>query len=426
MPKPLPNPFSFHLLSNVIWVEQPIGTGFSKGTPTVHNEDEIAEQFLGFWKNFMKIFALEGWKVYIAGESYVGMYGPYLAKHMLDAKDNDYYDLSGLLIWDGISWDGELQGTVPAFAYLDQHYDLMPVERPVFEELQALDKSCGFHDFLHKYLVYPPAGPMPASVPGLKTLANGTQHYENPACGQIFNKVMIETLKKNPCFNVYNIVDRCPQRQDPLSGKDTYFLRDDVKKAIHAPMDVTWKQCGNVFPPGVFDESPPAGVQALPQVIDETKNVIIAEGTSDYLLSLNGILLGIQNMTWGCKLGFQHAPADPFYVPAYGFDPEALFDDDSDQSQHGYYAQDLPAGYGVMGTTHSERGLSLVVSQLAGHEGPEYTPAAAFRTLEKLLGRIKSFTERTPFTLPQLRNITQAKGDLGNGTVTIPCYGRGC
>ncbi|KAJ2962100.1 hypothetical protein NQ176_g10964 [Zarea fungicola] len=112
-------------------------------------------------------------------------------------------------------------------------------------------------------------------------------------------------------------------------------------------------------------------------------------------------------MTWGCKLGFQRAPTDPFYVPAYGFDPETLFDDDSDQSQHGYYAQDRPR-------------------RLAGHEGPEYAPAAAFRTLEKLLGRINSFTERTPFTLPQLRNITQPKGDLGNGTVTIPCYGRGC
>lgn len=423
MPKPKPNPFSFHLLSNIVWVEQPVGTGFTKGTPTVHNEDDIAEQFLGFWKNFIKTFAMEGYKVYIAGESYAGMYGPFIAEHMLDANDKDYYDLTGLLIWDGLMFDGEMQSTPPAFAYLEQHYNLMPVERPVLEELRQTDKECGFYDYLRKYLVYPPAGPMPRNLPGIKVYPNGTKEYENPKCGDLFNKIYAEALKKNPCFNIYNVVDRCPERQDPLSGKDNYFKRKDVVKAIHAPEDVEWAQCKSVFPPDGYDESDPSGVRVLPKVIDKTKNVIIAEGTSDYLLPLNGILLGIQNMTWGCNLGFQKQPSEPFFVPAYGFDPDLLMQGEGDED---FYANELPAGYGVMGTTHVERGLTLVVSQLAGHEGPEYTPGAAFRTLEKLLGRIDSLSKKGTFTLPQLRNVTQPKGELGNGTVTIPCYGKGC
>lgn len=50
-----------------------MGTGFSQGTPTAKNEDEVAEQFLGFFKNFVDTFALQGKKVYITGESYAGV-----------------------------------------------------------------------------------------------------------------------------------------------------------------------------------------------------------------------------------------------------------------------------------------------------------------------------------------------------------------
>ena len=56
----------------MVWVEQPVGTGFSQGTPTATSEEDVAAQFLGFFKNFMDTFGLQGRKVYIAGESYAG------------------------------------------------------------------------------------------------------------------------------------------------------------------------------------------------------------------------------------------------------------------------------------------------------------------------------------------------------------------
>ncbi len=47
------------------------------------------------------------------------------------------------------------------------------------------------------------------------------------------------------------------------------------------------------------------------------------------------------------------------------------------------------AGAGYQGTWHTERGLTFVTVNLAGHEIPQYTPGAAFRQLEFLLGRIE-------------------------------------
>jgi carboxypeptidase D len=85
--KPVPNPYTWVNLTNVVWVEQPIGTGFSQGTPTATSEKDVAEQFLGFWKNFMDTFDLKGRKVFITGESYAGYYVPYIADAMLNKND---------------------------------------------------------------------------------------------------------------------------------------------------------------------------------------------------------------------------------------------------------------------------------------------------------------------------------------------------
>ena len=68
--RPVSNPYSWHKLTNVVWVEQPVGTGFTQGVPTAQNQDDVAKQFLGFWKNFVKTFGMQHYTVYIAGESY--------------------------------------------------------------------------------------------------------------------------------------------------------------------------------------------------------------------------------------------------------------------------------------------------------------------------------------------------------------------
>jgi carboxypeptidase D len=85
--KPIPNPYTWINLTNFVWVEQPVGTGFSQGIPTATNEEDVAAQFLEFWENFVDTFALQGRKVYITGESYAGYYVPYIADAMLNKND---------------------------------------------------------------------------------------------------------------------------------------------------------------------------------------------------------------------------------------------------------------------------------------------------------------------------------------------------
>lgn len=77
-------------------VEQPVGTGFSIGEITATTEEEIAQDFIKFFKNFEIAFGITNFKIYITGESYAGRYVPYISAAMLDEKDTTYYDLSGM------------------------------------------------------------------------------------------------------------------------------------------------------------------------------------------------------------------------------------------------------------------------------------------------------------------------------------------
>lgn len=76
---PVQNVYPWTNLTNVVFIEYPIGVGFTQGESNVENAEGAAQQFLGFWRNFASAFCLENYKVYLAGASYAGYYIPYIA-----------------------------------------------------------------------------------------------------------------------------------------------------------------------------------------------------------------------------------------------------------------------------------------------------------------------------------------------------------
>jgi carboxypeptidase D len=113
--QPIQNPYSWVNLTNVIYIDQPITSGFSQGTLNVTSEVDVASQFMGFWKNFLDTFSMQGYKVFITGESYAGQYIPYIASAMLDTEDCEYYNVKGVQINDpSINYeDVMIQGEQP-------------------------------------------------------------------------------------------------------------------------------------------------------------------------------------------------------------------------------------------------------------------------------------------------------------------------
>eukprot|EP00512_Aurantiochytrium_limacinum_P012053 CAMPEP_0171570154 /NCGR_PEP_ID=MMETSP0961-20121227/2775_1 /TAXON_ID=87120 /ORGANISM="Aurantiochytrium limacinum, Strain ATCCMYA-1381" /LENGTH=662 /DNA_ID=CAMNT_0012124589 /DNA_START=247 /DNA_END=2235 /DNA_ORIENTATION=+ len=64
-------------LANVVYLDQPVGTGFSFGEPLLDNMEEVASEFVTFMHAFYKLHEWSrGLPLYLTGESYGGKYLP--------------------------------------------------------------------------------------------------------------------------------------------------------------------------------------------------------------------------------------------------------------------------------------------------------------------------------------------------------------
>ncbi|KAG6890062.1 hypothetical protein C0992_003160 [Termitomyces sp. T32_za158] len=225
-------------------------------------------------------------------------------------------------------------------------------------QLDALASRCNYAGYFEKHVTYPPSGLLP--LPGKSTSAD-------PGC-DAWDIIFEAALIINPAFNIYRIFDTFPILWDVLGFPGSfeqvqvspiYFDREDVKKAIHAPVDVSWKECSdiNVFPNG--DASTPSALSVLPNVIEKSNRTVIVHGLADFILIAEGTRIVIQNMTWNGKQGFQTPIANDSFIVD---------------------------GVGALGNTHNERGLTYVEVQLSGHMVPQFSPVAAFQIMQYLMG----------------------------------------
>jgi carboxypeptidase D len=391
------------------------------GNISVNNEHDVTTQFMGFWENFIDLFSMQGYNIYIAGESYAGQYIPYIASGFLDTKDEINFNLKGIIINDPsinyddtmtqgkyfISWSYSLTWIAPAVPALQYYQNVLNLNETFMANVTKRAQSCGYTDFFNKYTTsFPPPGPIP--TPPNSSL---------PGC-DLYDDIYTTIYYTNPCFNIYHLVEYCPYLYDEVGfpslagGPNNYFNRTDVQKVLHAPNPTNFYECGggpNLFPKQ--DTSVPSALGPLPSVIERTNNTIIGHGLLDFLLFANGSLITIQNMTWNALQGFQSPPSSTknFFVPYHqSLDYIISIVNNAIPNTPPQYDT---AGAGMQGTWHTERGLTFVTVPLAGHEIPQYTPGAAYRMLEFLLGRIKDLSVRGDYTT-QSGNFTGGMGDV--------------
>ncbi|TVY25102.1 Carboxypeptidase [Lachnellula hyalina] len=358
---PISNPYSWTNLTNMIYIDQPVSTGFSPGNILVNNEHDVAEQFKGFWKNFIDTFSLHGYKVYITGESYAGQYIPYIASGMLDTNDTKYFNVKGVQINDPSINEDSTMIYAPVVPALKYYQNVIGLNETYMAGIEARAESCGFTAFHDKWTSeFPPSGPIPTAPDWTVT---GCDLYDD----------------------IYNAID--------------------VQAVIHAP-PTDYYVCGagpNLFPHG--DQSVPSALGPLASVIERTNNTIIGHGLLDFLLFSNGSLITIQNLTWNGLQGFQAPPSytQNFFVPYHQSLGEILDYVNGAVPNSPVFTDTAGAGY--QGTWHTERGLTFVTVNLAGHEIPQYVPGAAYRQLEFLLGRIPDLSTQGDYTT-QTGNFT--------------------
>ncbi|KAE9408693.1 alpha/beta-hydrolase [Gymnopus androsaceus JB14] len=361
--EPTPNQFAWTQLAHMLWVEQPVGTGFSQGTPNITNDDELAAQITGFFGQFLEVFSeLKGLDFYLSGESYAGFYVPYIANFIYENPGLIDLNLKGISIADpSLSYD-VVQDEIPALRFARAHEDVFPFTDAQWAEFQNISDTCGYTDYLDQFVTYPPAGqlPFPAGV------EEGTFGTLKSGC-RLHSPIQEAVGVLNPVFDVYRVTDTWPSLWSVLGFPEStqQFIYFNRSKTRYMLLTSTGKFVQRTRSTSMLkdvqgnDQSIPSMLSIFPNVIEKSERVIVVHGLNDFILVAEGTRIAIQNMTWNGAQGFQTP------IENQSFTVE---------------------NFGVFGNEHTERGLTYVEFYYSGHMTPQFVPWAAFNGISFLLG----------------------------------------
>ena len=202
------NQYSWNAVSNLLYVDQPIGTGFSKGgIHDARSEDEVAADMATFLKGFVAANPeYAGRDFYITGESYAGHYVPAIAYYLSFTETELDLNLKGIAIGNGLT---DPYQQYPAYAKFSYENNL--ISKAWDDVLVGGFKAC-------QGLIYE------SQQKGGKVLDVAALEF----CQILADSCIGNPL--HPKFNVYDI--RIPCGTPPLcydfSQSDTFLNRADV------------------------------------------------------------------------------------------------------------------------------------------------------------------------------------------------------
>lgn len=80
---------SWQAAGDLLWVDQPVGTGWSYGEHTVTTLDEIGDEFVQFMLSFYEEYPdYKERELVLTGESFAGKYLSYTSRAILDYNDD--------------------------------------------------------------------------------------------------------------------------------------------------------------------------------------------------------------------------------------------------------------------------------------------------------------------------------------------------
>jgi len=156
------NQFAWSNLADTIWIDQPVGTGFSTADSLgyVPNEDQMSEDFLQFLSNLVKIFpSLIKRPLHLIGESYAGVYIPYITKALFSSTQPPV-SLRKLAIGDGAIASLDVATDLPTVSVIETYPQLINFDLEVYNYFKSQAHLCK-HDI---NLTYPQNGLLPSVI----------------------------------------------------------------------------------------------------------------------------------------------------------------------------------------------------------------------------------------------------------------------
>lgn len=290
---------SWHEFANLLFVDNPVGTGFSyvDTDSFVHELDDMADQFVQFLEKFFALFPqYDSDDIYIAGESYAGQHIPYITRAILARNKNNPttpWNLKGLLIGNGWISPKEQYPSYISFA----------VEKGLFE------KDSDIHQQLrHQFRICD------------KVMSTDPGHVDYSECEAILSD-MLRSLRKgdgnNACVNMYDVrltdsYPSCGMNWPPdLEQVGPYLRRDDVVAALHVneAKSTGWQECNGAVGSAFSAKASKPSVELLPDILKELP-ILLFSGAEDLICNHIGTEDLINKLEWNGAKGFELSPGN--------------------------------------------------------------------------------------------------------------------
>ncbi|KAI0310432.1 alpha/beta-hydrolase [Amylostereum chailletii] len=287
--------------TNVIYVDQPVGTGFSYGSTNryVHELSEATDQFMVFLRNFYRVFPeYQSMETYIGGESFAGQYIPYFANALLDS--NLGVPLRGSAIGNG--WIDARRQYPSYLDYAVKHGIIDTGSKAYESSKQATDDCVALLDTI-------PGEPVNVDMcESVLSKIGGLANSAAPTSSQCLNIYDVRLMDSYPA---------CGMNWPPdLANATTYLRRPDVVRALHADSkSEAWKECQSNVHTALSMKNSNSSITVLPRVLERIP-VLIFAGDQDLICNYVGQESMIQALTWNGATGLGKVETQTWTVNA--------------------------------------------------------------------------------------------------------------
>ena len=363
------NAYSWNSFANLLFLDQPVGTGFSYSDDprdTAFSEDDVARDMHAFLAAFFEKYpGQQGRDLYILGESYAGHYVPAIGHKIVEehARGGEQMALRGLGIGNGL--------VEPMSQY--RQYSTYAFERGLIDAYTRDAIEAAY------YATCAPAIEACRLANRAGTAAGLIPCFAAQDICNLENMVPVEAeapMHTGHSFNVYDVTSPCEHGAMcyDFSALEEWAAIPAVKEQLGVGRR-GWDECNMAVHFALLGDWMANLELRLPAVLAAGVDVMVYAGVDDFICNVAGQDAWTRGMAWPGQEEFNGAELAP-WVLGDGTQAGAA------KVAHG------PAGSGS---------LSLVHVAHAGHMVPMDQPAAALDMLGRFIRR-ESFTSQPSST----------------------------
>lgn len=294
---------SWHKAGDIVFVDQPAGTGFSYSDDYDETLAAVVHHFIRFLEKYYELFPEDSEnEIILAGESYAGQYIPYIAEGILnrnkDSQDeSSKFNLKGLLIGNG--WIAPNEQSLSYLPYSVQA-GILKKENPNWTSVMHQHEKC-------QNIVNQING---------GTLEEGVNANDvvSRECEQVLNLILKVTLdndaaKNQQCVNMYDFTLKdsypsCGMNWPPDLEYVNPFLNDkSVLNQLNVKLHQLWSECSGPVGRHLRNKNTEPAVSLLPGILEKIP-IILFNGNRDIICNYIGTENFIKNLEWNGAKGF--------------------------------------------------------------------------------------------------------------------------